>query len=158
MPVFPFSLLEPMTVLDIKPQATCPEASIGVLRTERLILRAPGQADATAIARLINDRRIAENTSRIPHPYALADAHAFLAHLNRDPSERAFLIRLADGTIVGGCGLQVSGGFHRKTGYLLGVPYWGSRHLMLTAQQLILYTFTELDCEALGCRVKVSNP
>ena len=158
MPVFPFSLLEPMTVLDIKPQATCPEASIGVLRTEHLILRAPGQADATAIARLINDRRIAENTSRIPHPYALADAHAFLAHLNRDPSERAFLIRLADGTIVGGCGLQVSGGGDLEPGYWIGVPYWGRGYASEAARALVDHAFTELDCERLACRARVSNP
>jgi RimJ/RimL family protein N-acetyltransferase len=147
-----------MIVLDIKPLATCPERSIGVLRTERLVLRAPCQADARAIAQLINDRRIAENTSRIPHPYGLADAHAFLAHVNLDPSERAFLITLAEGTIVGGCGLQVSGGGGLEPGYWIGVPFWGRGYASEAARALVDHAFTDLDCERLTCRARVSNP
>jgi RimJ/RimL family protein N-acetyltransferase len=50
-----------------------------VLTTARLRLRAPQREDAPAIAVLANDRRIAENTARIPHPYTLADAEGFLA-------------------------------------------------------------------------------
>ena len=36
-----------------------------------------------AIARLVNDRRIAENTARIPHPYGVDDADQFIAGANR---------------------------------------------------------------------------
>ena len=43
-------------------------------RPQRLVLRAPRLEDAKAIAALANDRRIAENTARIPHPYRMADA------------------------------------------------------------------------------------
>ena len=50
------------------------ERSIPVLETERLTLRAPRHADVKAIALLANDRRIAENTARIPHPYGVDDA------------------------------------------------------------------------------------
>ena len=39
-----------------------------VLETERLTLRRPTLADVKAIAHLANDRRIAENTRRLPHP------------------------------------------------------------------------------------------
>ena len=45
------------------------EASPCVLETERLTLRRPTLADVKAIAHLANDRRIAENTRRLPHPY-----------------------------------------------------------------------------------------
>ena len=47
---------------------TLREASPCVLETERLSLRRPTLADVKAIARLANDRRIAENTRRLPHP------------------------------------------------------------------------------------------
>src|SRR5579864_9330250 len=106
-------------------QETARNGSIPVLATERLLLRAPQAADAKAIASLINDRRIAENTARIPHPYGLADAHAYLAEVNRDPSEPSFLIALRDGTIIGGCGIHVLSGRDPELGYWIGVPYWG---------------------------------
>jgi hypothetical protein len=42
------------------------ERSIPVLETKRLTLRAPRHEDVKAITVLANDRRIAENTTRIP--------------------------------------------------------------------------------------------
>ena len=45
---------------------TLREASSCVLETERLTLRRPTLADVKAIAHLANDRRIAENTRRLP--------------------------------------------------------------------------------------------
>ena len=54
------------------------EASPCVLETERLTLRRPTLADVKAIARLANDRRIAENTRRLPHPYTQDHAIEFV--------------------------------------------------------------------------------
>jgi RimJ/RimL family protein N-acetyltransferase len=147
-----------MDLLDRTPTDTFHEGSTPVLETERLCLRAPRLEDAKQIAALINDRRIAENTSRIPYPYSLADAHAFLANVERDPSERAFLITLADGTIVGGCGLQVSGGGDVEPGYWIGVAYWGRGYASEAARALVDHAFTDLDSERLACRARVSNP
>ena len=70
------------------------------LTTERLVLRAPRFEDAGKIAMLANERRIAENTARIPHPYALADAEAFLAAANRSDQETTFVIALAPSIAV----------------------------------------------------------
>ena len=44
---------------------------IPTLHTERLTLRAPRREDAKTIAALANDRRIAENLLRLPHPYVM---------------------------------------------------------------------------------------
>ena len=57
---------------------TLREASPCVLETERLSLRRPTLADVKAIARLANDRRIAENTRRLPHPYLHEHAVEFV--------------------------------------------------------------------------------
>ena len=51
-----------------------------------------------------NDRRIAENTPRIPHPYTLADAEDFIAAVNSGDGEPCSLITLDDEPI-GSCGL-----------------------------------------------------
>src|SRR5881394_1862849 len=76
--VFKTDGARPMTLLDRTPTDTFHEGSTPVLETERLCLRAPRLEDAKQIAALVNDRRIAENTIRIPHPYAVADAREWI--------------------------------------------------------------------------------
>jgi len=60
------------------PTPTLRQASSCLLETERLTLRRPTLADVKAIARLANDRRIAENTRRLPHPYSQDHAIEFV--------------------------------------------------------------------------------
>ncbi len=74
--------------------------SIPVLATERLTLRAPRHEDVNAIARLASDRRIAENTARIAHPYRVDDAERLIAAVNRQDGEVTFVITLDD-TLIG---------------------------------------------------------
>ena len=69
------------------PPPTLREACPCVLETERLTLRSPTLADVKAIARLANDRRIAENTRRLPHPYLQEHAVAFVRSVAADRSE-----------------------------------------------------------------------
>src|SRR5260370_36496112 len=99
-----------MTLLDPIAAETLREASIPVLETERLVLRAPRLEDAENIAMLANERRIAENTPRIPHPHTLADAKTFLAAATRPDQLTTFLIALTDGTIIGACRLELRHG------------------------------------------------
>ena len=96
---------------------------VPVLETERLVLRPPRLEDAATIAVLANDRRIAENTLRIPHPYALADAQAFLTTANASGGEIVFLITSWDGAVLGCCGIGKLDGEHPEIGYWLGVPF-----------------------------------
>ena len=74
------------------PTATLREASSCVLETERLMLRRPTLADVKAIAHLANDRRIAENTRRLPHPYSQDHAIEFVRAIANDKRETVFLI------------------------------------------------------------------
>ena len=48
------------------------------LRTGRFILRQPQLGDAEAIARYLNDFEVAGNLARVPFPYHLSDARAWL--------------------------------------------------------------------------------
>src|SRR5262245_63748212 len=108
-----------MTLLDFHTTETSRQRRIPVLETARLILRAPRFDDAKAIAALVNDRRIAENTLRIPHPYALADAESFIATANAADGERAFLITRG-AAVLGGCGIARRHREQPETGYWLG--------------------------------------
>jgi len=158
-----------MTLLDPIAAETLREASIPVLETERLVLRAPRLEDAENIAMLANERRIAENTARIPHPYTLADAKTFLAAANRSDQETTFLIALTDGTIIGACGLELrdgpggsggpsAAGAMPELGCWLGVAYWGRGFATEAARALIDHAFTDLELEALQAGARVTNP
>src|ERR1700689_1594550 len=59
------------------------ERGIPIFQTTRLKLRAPCRGDVKAIVRLANDRRVSENTLRVPHPYTAGDAEQFVAAVNR---------------------------------------------------------------------------
>ncbi|ODN72582.1 GNAT family N-acetyltransferase [Methylobrevis pamukkalensis] len=50
-----------------------------VLETRRLVIRAPTLADAAALATLADNPKIAQNLTRMPHPYTLADAEDYIA-------------------------------------------------------------------------------
>ena len=99
-------------------------ASPCVLETERLILRRPILADVKAIARLANDRRIAENTRRLPHPYSQQDAVEFVRYAASEPREIVFLIE-HDFAAVGMVGLILHEAEAPELGYWLGVDHWG---------------------------------
>jgi RimJ/RimL family protein N-acetyltransferase len=146
-----------MTLVEEVSPEVSREGSTLVLETERLMLRAPRLEDAKAIAQLANDRRIAENTTRIPHPYRLADAQAFIAQVNRDGGELAFLMTLDDEPI-GACGLARLDGPAPDLGFWIGVPYWGNGYATEAARAVIDYAFTALGHQALQAGARVTNP
>ncbi len=146
-----------MTLLERIPRETFHEGSIPVLETKRLALRAPRLGDAKTVATLANDRRIAENTARIPHPYKTADAESFIAGANQAGGEAVFLITLRDGTIIGACGvLQQEAA--PELGYWLGVEHWGKGYATEALHAVIDYAFTDLAHESLQAGARVTNP
>jgi RimJ/RimL family protein N-acetyltransferase len=147
-----------MTLLEEIQEETFRGRSIAVLETERLILRAPCLADVKAVAALANDRRIAENTLRIPHPYRLADAEAFIGAANAADQETVFMTTLRDGTVLGACGIHMLDGKTPEIGYWLGVPFWGRGYATEAARALIDHAFTALGHEHLVSGARVSNP
>ena len=146
-----------MTLLEQIPSESFRESCIPVLETKRLALRAPQLEDAKSVAMLANDRRIAENTARIPHPYREADATSFIASANKPAGDALFLITLRDGSIVGSCGLMLQDETP-ELGYWLGVPYWGKGYATEALHALIDYTFTDLGYAGLQAGARVTNP
>jgi RimJ/RimL family protein N-acetyltransferase len=149
-----------MTLQEI-PSESFRERCIPVLETARLVLRAPRLGDAKAVAVLANDRRIAENTTRIPHPYRLADAEDFIAAANFG-NETVFVIALRNGQkheqVIGACGFNQVDRHPPEIGYWLGVKYWGKGYGTEAAHALIDHIFTDLDCEAVQAAARVTNP
>jgi RimJ/RimL family protein N-acetyltransferase len=95
-------------------------------RTKRLTLRPGWPEDAAALAQAIAHERVATMLARVPWPYSVADAKAFLS-VPRGPHDPCFLIEaMDDGTprIVGGIELLPNGHSH-ELGYWLTPDVWG---------------------------------
>jgi RimJ/RimL family protein N-acetyltransferase len=146
-----------MTLCEASPREQIRERSIPVLETKRLALRAPRLEDAKTVATLANDRRIAESTARIPHPYRLSDAEGFISGTNKAGGEAVFLITLRDKTVIGACGLSMQDETP-ELGYWLGVPHWGNGYATEALHAVIDYAFTDLAHKALQAGARVTNP
>ena len=133
------------------------KASPCVLETERLTLRRPTLADVKAIARLANDRRIAENTRRLPHPYTQDHAIEFVRTMAHDPREIVFLIE-TNHTPIGAVGIDWREPEAPELGYWLGVEHWGQGFGTEAARAVIDFTFEEFDVEHLVSGARVTNP
>jgi RimJ/RimL family protein N-acetyltransferase len=137
---------------------TLREKRIPLIQTERLVLRAPRAEDAKTIATLANDRRIAENTLRIPHPYGIKDAQCFITSANAGSDETVFFITRRDATVLGACGVANRAGESAELGYWLAVAFWGNGYATEAARTVIDHAFDDLGCEALHAGARVSNP
>ncbi len=137
------------------------------------MLRAPTLEDAKHVAALANDKRIAENTRRIPHPYSRADAEDFIAATNlpkanvsqasaskasASKGEINFLITTRDGVPVGACGIAGYDDAAPEIGYWLGVKFWNRGFGTEAVRALIDFAFTELGHDALSAGARVTNP
>jgi RimJ/RimL family protein N-acetyltransferase len=139
------------------PTSTLREASPCVLETERLLLRRPTLADVKAIARLADDRRIAENTRRLPHPYCQDHAIEFVRATAGDNRGTAFLIE-NNFLPIGMVGVDWRQPDAPELGYWLGVEYWGQGFGTEAARAVIDFTFEEFDAEHLIAGARVTNP
>jgi RimJ/RimL family protein N-acetyltransferase len=133
------------------------EASRCVLETERLLLRTPTLADVKAIARLANDRRIAENTRRLPHPYTPEHAIDFLRATAAEDRETVFLIE-TEGSPIGVVGIDWRVPETPELGYWLGVEHWGKGFGTEAARAAIDFAFEEFEAEQMIASARVANP
>ena len=139
------------------PTPTLREASSCVLETERLMLRRPTLADVKAIARLANDRRIAENTRRLPHPYLQDHAVEFVRAMANDARETVFLIE-NNHVPIGMVGIDWRAPEAPELGYWFGFEHWGQGFATEAARAAIDFFFEEHEFEHLFAGARVSNP
>lgn len=125
------------------------------LATERLVLRPVEEKDAAPLAKLANDARIAEMLARLPHPYSLADTHAFITRakeeLQSGHSIKLAVIRRSDQTFMGMVGLE------EEVGYWLGHEFWGQNYGKEAAKALIHFAFLTLQKENLIGSARTDN-
>ncbi|WP_315836103.1 GNAT family N-acetyltransferase [Bradyrhizobium prioriisuperbiae] len=139
------------------PISTLREGSTLVLETARLVLRQPTLADVKAIARLVNDRRVADNLRRVPHPYTRDDAVDFVSAAATAERDTVFLIE-HNRTPIGVVGLDWQTSDQPELGYWLGVESWGRGFATEAARAVIDYAFEAYAVERLVSGARVINP
>lgn len=129
-----------------------------VLMTSRFLLREPVATDAPAIARYLNDFAVAGNLARVPYPYHLSDAQAWLR--TRRPGlpieETNFAIDWPGLGFIG----QI--GFHRGDhgtilGYWLGQPFWGKGIMTEAVAECLDWFFDATEAARLISGVFIFN-
>lgn len=106
-----------------------------VLNSRRLRLRAPAAADARRIADLACDPEISRMTTRMPYPYGLEDAEAFIERVQQQDVRRdvTFVVDDGDGP-VGMLGFFTESAVGPEIGYWFGRPCWGRGYATEAAQ------------------------
>lgn len=134
-----------------------------ILHTERLTLRAFRLEDAEAVTHWVSDKRVAEMTTLIPHPYQLADAMTWLERVttyhNESPHQIFAIVLRESGDLIGCIGL------HRNEnapwaefGYWLGVPFWGQGFATEALQEVLRLGFQDLGLRRIEACHFAHNP
>jgi len=125
-----------------------------VIKTRRLVLRAPRFEDARSFTALAGDFRVAENTTHIPSPCSIEEARQWVADAILEP---ATYVVTVGGEVVGVCCLDGRDGIP-ELGYWIGVPFWNCGYATEAARGLIGRAFNGLGHKALTASARVSNP
>jgi len=122
-----------------------------------LSLRYIDSDDLKDIARLANNRDIAEAMATLPYPYTLTDAKTWLDYVNNTESEHVFAI-VNKKRFMGVIGLVHEGENNRaELGYWLGKEYWNNGFVSCAVQMIISYAFTILKVNKIYAQVFGSN-
>lgn len=113
-------------------------------------LRAWTLADASALAKLINNKKVQDNLrDGLPFPYGEEDAKVFLsAMLASDPDQNMAFAIEADGELIGSISATRCANIHFRTaelGYYLGEPYWGKGFATEAVRQICDYIYRNTD-------------
>ena len=125
-------------------------------------MRAPRASDAGRIQALAGDRRIADTTERIPHPYPDGAATAWIEDRRdawrRDRALALAVTRQARPGLVGVVSLEPDGEEGAALGYWFGVDYWGQGYARESASAILDYGFRCLGLRRVTARCMVRNP
>ncbi|KAK9868018.1 hypothetical protein WJX84_008058 [Apatococcus fuscideae] len=131
------------------------------LQTYRLLLRPLITADAQILKALAGDRRIADTTASIPHPYQDEDATWYIQH-SRDQfaldASAIFAVAHPEHGLVGIVSLsRPTGSLQAELGYWIGVPFWGNGFATEAAKRLLSYGFETMGLQTVQGRLFVRN-
>ncbi|SON57584.1 ribosomal-protein-L7/L12-serine acetyltransferase [Hartmannibacter diazotrophicus] len=131
-----------------------------VLETGRLIIRAPVLADAPALASLADNRKIAQNLTRMPYPYGLADAEAFIAEAAPADGLKHLIFAKRPRHLpemIGAISLDHRRGPVPELGYWIGEEFWNRGYATEAAQAAVDFGFSLARHARISVSCRVTN-
>ena len=119
------------------------------LASERLVLRPFALEDAAEVTRLVSDRRIADTTINIPHPYDESTARAWISThaevAERDEGLTLAVTERGSGRILGAVGLSITRAHQRgEIGYWIALTDWGRGYATEASRRMLDHAFGPL--------------
>src|SRR5689334_22803132 len=128
-----------------------------VIATERLVIRPPAEPDRHDIVAEVNDFEVARMLAKVPYPYRLSDADAFLRSIGKT-GERSLALSIAlGGRVIGGIGLSEIGATN-EFGYWLGRSHWGKGYATEAGRAFLERIFAAYDITVVQSGVFIDNP
>ena len=133
------------------------------LETNRLVLGEIYAADIPNIIKYAGNKKVAETTLNMPHPYQEKDAIFWINMAQQgwqDKTKNIFAIRLkTNQELIGGVGLHIDARFNRaELGYWVAVPFWNQGYMTEAVQTVIKYGFDTLELNKIYAVHEVGNP
>ena len=135
------------------------------LKTERLLLRPLGPADAESMHRLVNDWEVTRSLAVVPFPYPRELADEWIASTMRELAEgTAYSLAITghegeDEVLLGVVSLRLDAAArHGTLGYWLGRRFWGHGVATEAAKRLVSWSLANLNIDRVLADVDTNNP
>lgn len=132
------------------------------IETNRLILGRLSYKDIPKIIEYAGNKKVAETTLNIPHPYEEKDAVFWINSANiglESKTQYTFGIRTKiEDEFIGGIGLKIDNRFQSaELGYWIAEPYWNKGFASEAVEAILKFGFTELNLNKIFATHLVEN-
>ena len=131
---------------------------VGIIKTERLLLRKWKEQDAEILYRMASDPLIGKGAGWLPHKDANY-SKAIIRTILVDDGEFAITLRDNPDIPIGSIGLRIGADQKRgifredeaEIGYWIGHDYWGNGYAVEALSELVKYSFVDIGLSAVWC-------
>jgi len=132
------------------------------LETQRLWLRWPRAADAAAIVAIAGHKIVAEQTSRIPHPYPQGASDDFILNARRfntagEALNLVLALRSGNRDVIGFISAEMKSESKAEIGYALHPDHWGQGYMHEAVQTMVSTLFSLTPVREIMATVRASN-
>ncbi|MFD1738871.1 GNAT family N-acetyltransferase [Bacillus salitolerans] len=135
---------------------------IPIIETDRVLLRAFNPADAPFVEELAGDKRVAETTLTIPHPYPTGSAiNWIMNHKKRADQKESYIFAVEEKKerkLIGTVTLRLENSHKRaEIAYWFGVPFWGKGYATEAVSKVIEFGFDRIGLNRIWATVMKKN-